>query len=175
MDTIVFNNKTYNRYSNKWVDENGMVAHQSLQNELNKTFYDSVCLASMNVEELVAEGDNCKENGSFILAVKYYESALEVCDQKTYQYILPKISSCYRKCHSPQKAIELFTQTKQKYGTSMINAVLLTTAAAAYCDIDEFENARKCANKAYAKYNGKCPPELISVLARIKKELGESN
>ena len=38
---------------------------------------------------------------------------------------------------------------KKKYGVEIVNEALLTSVAAAYCDIGEPENAIKCCNWAY--------------------------
>ena len=46
----------------------------------------------------------------------------------------------------PRKVIDLFSETKRKYGTDFITPVLLTSVAAAYCDLKEYENALRCCN-----------------------------
>ena len=169
MESLEYNGKMYFRYTNKWVDGNNMVVHLSLQHELNGLYANSLDLSGMSPQELVNEGDKYKKDESYLLAIRFYEEALDSCDKKTFKYILPRISSCYRKAHSPQKAIDLFAKTKKIFGVEMLTPVLLTTAAAAYCDLCEFENAENCARRAYALCNGNCSDELVSVLARIKK------
>ena len=170
MESLEYKGKMYSRYTNKWVDKNNMVVHLSLQHELNTIYANSLDLSGMSSQELVTEGDKYKEDESYLLAIRFYEQALEICDNKTFKYILPRISSCYRKSNNPQKAIDLFAETKRLFGVEMLTPVLLTTAAAAYCDLNEIDNAKKCANRAYALCNGNCSQELISVFARIKKE-----
>lgn len=175
MESIEHNGKTYNRYTNKWVDKNNMVVHQSLQMELNSLYAASLDLSGMNPWKLIEEGDKYKEDESYIIAIRFYEEAIESCDAKTLKYILPRISSCYRNAKSPQKAINLFAETKSKYGIEMITPVLLTTAAAAYCDMLEYENAQLCVNRAKKQLRGEFSIELNLVESRIKKGLEEKN
>lgn len=169
MEIIEYSGQTYYRYTNKWVDKNNMVVHQSLQFELNSLFAASLDLSGMNPWKLIEEGDKYKEDESYILAIRFYEEAIETCDAKTLKYILPRISSCYRKAKSPQKAINLFAETKSKYGVEMLTPVLLTTAAAAYCDMLEYEKAKICAEKAKKALRGEFSIELNLVETRIKK------
>ena len=61
---------------------------------------------------------------------------------------------------------------KAAYGEEIINEALLTSVAAAYCDIDEPENALKCCRWAYKvlKINEKDKSlELSKVFTRAKK------
>ena len=124
-----------------------------------------------NYDVLVAEGDKFKESTSYLSAIKFYEKALEDCDEATYKYVLPRITSCYRKCHMPRKVIELFSDTKRVFGTEFITPVLLTSVAAAYCDLKEYDNALKCCRWAYKNFE-EFDPLLSNVWARIKKESG---
>jgi tetratricopeptide (TPR) repeat protein len=124
-----------------------------------------------STSELVAEGDKLKESSSYASAISFYEKALEDCDEVTHKYILPRITSCYRKNNMPRKVIDLFTETKSKYGTSFITPVLLTSVAAAYCDLKEYENAMRCCKWAYKTY-GEFNHELSAVYGRIKTESG---
>lgn len=49
------------------------------------------------------------------------------------------------------------------------SAALFTSIAAAYCDIDNYETARKFANLARSISGMESSPELISVYKRIKQ------
>lgn len=170
MEEILYNGKIYKRYSKKWIDSHGIIVCETLQKELNNTYIKNINLSEMTVVDIIAEGDKFKESGSLTLAIKYYEEALPRSDEKTISHILPRLSSCYRKCHMPHKAIEIFSYAKNKYSSDLITPVLLTTAAAAYCDMHEYENALKCCKRAYAQNNGKNDENLKNVFRRIKKE-----
>ena len=169
MDTIEYNGQTYTRRHSKWLDSGNLAVCESLQKTLNHIYIESTDLSSYSVEDLVAEGDKFNNSSSYQSAIKFYEKALEDCDADTYNYILPRITSCYRKCNMPRKVIDLFAETKRIYGTGFLSTPLLTSVAAAYCDLKEYENALKCCKWAYKKY-GKFNPHLHNVWERIKKE-----
>ena len=62
-------------------------------------------------------------------------------------------------------------ENKQLF-SSCLSPALLTSLSAAYCDVGNYEMARKCANKAYAIQGGSLnySNELSLVYKRIKKE-----
>ena len=70
----------------------------------------------------------------------------------------------------PQKVVDLFAAIKRKYGEDFITPVMLTSVAAAYCDLHEYEKAMRCCKWAYKKYGGRIDPNLKVVFERIKKE-----
>ena len=87
--------------------------------------------------------------------------------------ILPVITSCYRLVGDPKGAIEIASKYLNSFKYESV--ALLTSLAAAYCDIKDYDNALKCAKKAYAKQGGGTgsKTELSLVFMRIKKEMGE--
>ena len=151
---VVYKGKTYTRNNSKWVDKDCMVVHETLQ------------------RELIDEGDKFKASYTYEPAIAFYEKAIELCDEETLKYILPRITSCYRQEKRPKKAIELFSYAKRKFGEDFITPVLLTSVAAAYCDLQEYENAFRCCRWAYKRFEGNSDPNLSNVFARIKKESG---
>lgn len=172
MAEIVYNGRKYTRNNSKWVDRDCMVVHEALQKELNQQYLKTLDLSSYTLKELVSEGDKLKDSYTYDRAIVFYEKAVEICDKETLKHILPRITSCYRHEKKPRKAIELFSYAKGKYGEDFITPVLLTSVAAAYCDLKEYENALRCCKWAYKRYNGNMDPNLSNVYARIKKESG---
>ena len=172
LERIEYNGEVYRRTNAKWVDSRNITVHESLQRTLNRLYLETVDYSSYSVEELVKEGDRLKESSSYQSAIAFYEKATLECDEKTLNYILPRITSCYRKCNMPRKVIELFSLTRSKYGTGFITPVLLTSVAAAYCDLKEYENALRCCKWAYRNFGGEFSSSLSNVWARIKKESG---
>ena len=168
----MYKGKKFTRSSSKWVDSDNMVVHESLQRELNKLFIDGVDFSLFSISQLVDEGDKFKNSYTYDLAIAFYEKAADKCDKEMLQYILPRITSCYRHHKTPRKAIELFTLAKSRYGEDFITPVLLTSVAAAYCDLKEYDNALRCCRWAYKRYGGELDPNLSNVFARIKKESG---
>ena len=68
--------------------------------------------------------------------------------------------------------MDLLSEAKAKYGEEIINQVLLTSVAAAYCDLGEPENALKCCRWGYKilkDCNGEQSLELSNVFLRAKK------
>ncbi len=172
MDEVVYKGKKYTRSKSKWVDEDWIIVHETLQIELNQEFLKRLDLSAYGVKELIDEGDKFKQSYTYDYAVKFYEKATEICDMDTLAYILPRITSCYRRLKTPRKAIELFSLAKEKYGEEFLRPVLLTSVAAAYCDLGEYENALRCCRWAYKRFDGVFNESLANVFARIKKESG---
>ena len=168
-EMITYNGQTYRRVKGKWVDKNGMVVSH-LQKTLDNLFAKQQAMDNMTAEELIAEGDKYKEGKTSHLAIKYYEAALKSGTINTHRFVLPKLTSCYREQGRPKKAIELYEQAKALYGEKSMSHPLCTSVAAAYCDIGDYEDAKKCADKAFAMNGGKASGELTSVYGRIKKE-----
>jgi len=170
MAELIYKGRKYTRNGSKWVDADCMVVHQTLQMELNEIYKRSLDFSVYSVTELIAEGDKFKESGSYLEAVNFYEKALDNADRESTAYILPRITSCYRKCHLSNKAISLFSRVKERFGEDIITPVLLTSAAAAYCDMHEYEKALICARRAYKGFDGKADDSLMRVFKRIDKE-----
>ena len=170
MEQVEYKGEIYTRCNSKWVNSKHIVVHEALQNYLNHLYSQSDNLKTHSVQELIAEGDQFKESGSFQLAISYYEQAITNCDRITLSYILPRITSCYRECNMPQKTIDLLAHAKRKYGENIVSSTLLVSVAAAYCDLGEYQNAEKCCAWAYKKFGNKVSPHLRKVWARIKKE-----
>ena len=171
MDKLEYRGVTYLRSNARWTDERRVAVHEELQRTLNRLYLEALDTSGYSIEELIAEGDRFKESSSYEEAIRCYEQVVEECDFETLQYVLPRITSCYRKCCRPRKVIDMFTEIKARFGTDFITPVLLTSVAAAYCDLKEYENALKCCRWAYKTF-GEFSPNLSNVWARIKKESG---
>lgn len=173
MEKLEYNGKIYKRQGQKWSDMDGCIVHEILQRELNAKYIETIDLNSLTIQEVIEQGDKFKNSSSLGYALRFYEYAANQADENELAYILPRMTSCYRKQGHPQKAIDILSFAKNKYGAKMISPVLLTSAAAAYCDLEEYGNAKKCCDRAYASMGGKSSGELAAVYARIKKESGE--
>ena len=88
--------------------------------------------------------------------------------------ILPILTSMYRLTGQPKRAIDV-AEEYIGYGLAYESVPLLTSVAAAYCDLGDYENARKFADRAYARQGGGTgeKTELSLVYQRIKKLTGE--
>lgn len=171
MEVVVFEGKTYTRRSEKWVDCRGYVVCESLQKDLNWEYAKNIDPNDLPLKDCVEEGDRFKNSSSIGLALKFYENAISRADAATMAYILPRITSCYRKNGQPQKAIDVLAYANTVFGKQMVTATLLTSVAAAYCDLGDYARAKKCCDRAFAASNGKASDELSLVYGRIKKEM----
>ncbi len=169
MDKIEYQGETYTRNKTKWLDSRHLTVHDSLQKTLNELYTASLDPCAMDMNELLEHADKFKASSSFGLAIRFYEYAAEEADFKTLSYILPKLTSCYRHQGFPEKAIEILTFAREKFGAGMISPVLLTSAAAAYCDMGQYDKAKMCCDRAYAMLDGKASGELRAVYGRIDK------
>lgn len=165
----MYNGKIYTRRNDKWADSNNFIVYEGLQRDLNKEYARQLDPSSMSLDECVANGDKFKQSGSNGLALKFYEEAVKKADYKTMAYILPRITSCYRKSGQPQRAIDILTYASNTFGKHMVTPALLTSAAAAYCDLEDYARAKKCCDRAYAAGNGNHSGELSLVYKRINK------
>jgi hypothetical protein len=174
-----YEGKKYRRYDAKWVDESGMVVPVVLQNALNKLAFAEESLDEMDYATAKSEGDKFKKSESYLLAVRYYEVALSKATTRgQIASLLPRMTSCYRRIHRPQRVIELMSAAKEKYGEEIVTEILLTSVAAAYCDLDQPENAIRCCRWAYSVLRSKTEEfsgELANVFQRAKKMLGEED
>ena len=173
MDILEYNGKMYKRQGQKWSDMDGCIVYDILQVELNAKYIETIDLPSLTLQEIIEHGDKFKNSSSYGYALRFYEHAAKEANENDLAYILPRMTSCYRLQGQPKKAIDILSFAKSKYGAKMITPVLLTSAAAAYCDLEDYENAKKCCNRAYAALGGKSSGELASVYARIKKNRKE--
>lgn len=171
MDTLVYKGKTYTRQREKWAEPSGMIACESIQADLNKEYAKQLDPARLSPDDCIAHGDKFKRSGSMGLALKFYEQAEKQADRETMAFLLPRLTSCYRETDQPQKAIDILSYASKNFGQDMLNPVLLTSVAAAYCDMGDYSRAKKCCDRAYAMSNGNASGELSLVYRRVKKAL----
>lgn len=169
-DKIVYEGKTYLRYSDKWSDSSHVIVPETLQRKLNRMFSETIDFSSMRYEQILAEADRYRDSSSYTLAIKYYEYAITKGGEHNARIIFPRITSCYRRSGQSKKAVELYEVLCRRYGASMISPVLLTSVAAAFCDLGKYEDARQCCDRAFAMTNGNPDPELRLVYQRLKSE-----
>ena len=157
----------------KWADRNGLVVPIGIQNTLNVAYAASLRSDEMDFETLLKTADEFKNSGSYGCAIRFYEYAVKKADASGLKGILPRLTSCYRAQGQPQKAIDILSYAKEKYGQKMITSALLVSAGAAYCDLKDYKRAKKCCNRAYAMLGKQATGEWKAVYGRIRKESGE--
>lgn len=173
MEKIIFENETY--YINKGVvyDSSFLEVPMNVSKKVTDLYFQGIDYKSMEMDELIRHIKNLK-------TANKYEKCLEVIDygqvkfaisQDYYITVFPIITSCYRALKEPQKAIDFWMENKKIF-SSCLSVPLLTSLAAAYCDVGNYDLAKYCADRAYAKQGGSknYQTELSLVYGRIKKE-----
>lgn len=123
-------------------------------------------------ERLVNEGDEAYRKDDYNKAVICYEDAFKVAtdvNKFKMRSLLPMMARCYRKIGNPTSVIDLATDAKKKFGREIISSVFLTTIAAAYLDLGNHPDARKCVDAAILLENGKILGPLRAVIDRLEK------
>ena len=150
----------------KWYDENLIVAPKATQNELNSKYGDSIHPPIISDDDREKRAKSNMDLGSFSAALK----DLLYLRKKRIRlaHILPMISRCYRQLYEPEKAIALYEE--YRYNEKMITFPLLTSVAAAYMDVKQYDQAKKCCDKAFAITDGTSSCELQNTYDRLEKE-----
>ena len=95
------------------------------------------------------------------VALQLADKAFSECP--TSQNIASTLSSILRDLKRPKEAIQV-AETFDKIGSKP----LLTTMAAAYCDLEEYEKSYRLVNRVIAMSNGRGGKEIMAVRARLK-------
>lgn len=169
MEILIYEGETYRRSNGHWINSQYIMVHEGLQRDLDKAFVKSLDVTKLSTKECINEGDKFKQNGSAFIALKFYEQALLTANCTTMAYLLPRMTSCYRQMGQAQKVIDILSLASKNFGKEMVTPPLLTSAAAAYCDLKDYVRAKKCCDRAYAS-GGRGNEELSNVYNRIKKE-----
>ena len=172
---IEYKGKIYTRRNAKWVDSDSLTVPQSLQLILDSLTYEKSDVEFMSYNEAKDAGDRYKQAENYRLALELYERALKEADRPSrVSFLLPRMTACYRKLKKPRKVIDLLGDARHKYGDEIISEVLLTSAAAAFCDLGEPENAIRCCKWGYRvlkRENHDKSDELSAVFTRANKML----
>lgn len=157
-------------YYNKgqWLSSNFTLAPLSVVSKLNKLVIEKMDFESKSVKELHEIIDKARLSENYQLAAQALESAIRKVTVNEIRFLLPKLTSNYRKLGRSQTAIDLGKSYIDKYKSAVWSSALFTSIAAAYCDIDDFENARINAKKARSMSGPVMGKELELVYERIE-------
>lgn len=137
MEILTYEGETYRRSNGHWINSQYIMVHEGLQRELDKAFAKSLDVTKLSTKECINEGDKFKQNGSAFLALKFYEQAALSVNSSAMTYLLPRMTSCYRQIGQAQQAIVILSMAAKKFGKEMVTPPLLTSVAAAYCDLKD--------------------------------------
>lgn len=152
--SVEYKGKTYTRRNKMWVNKYGEVINETAQRKLDEIVFESINVEDLSYDEALEFGDEFKGSGSFDMALELYKRALNSATYEAAKYILPRVTSSLRGMKKSDVALELYVELNELYGESIVDNVLLTSVAAAYCDRSMFDDARRCVEKALEMSNG---------------------
>ncbi len=158
----------FNEHTYKWIYDS-IAAEHGLAVTLNGLAESVILSHDPGFEDLWEFGYIFRQMGDHWRSIKFYEWAIAGDPyRKEIRWMLPGLSSAYRKVNMPEKAVML----KERFPMHLSgHAVLFTSQAAAYSDMGDLKNAKRCAARAYAIYKERgavIPEELHAVYRRIK-------
>lgn len=173
MEKIVYGGDEYYYHRGKVYDCSYVELNSGEAEEVLRDFYGKVDFSDQTEEQHFVFISDLK-------AARFYTKCLDVIFDRIKNHelspgymkrVFPIITSCYRNLNQPQKAIDFWMENKEIYRYSL-SVPLLTSLAAAYCDVKDYKNATYCADKAYALQRGGTGEknELSLVYKRIQKE-----
>lgn len=169
MEKIEYQGKVYYFQNGKIYDSTFCEVATGISNQILTSRIKQIDYTAFTENELynfIVELQNGEQYGQ-CLQVMYY--GIAKFDSKEFAFkTYPKIASCLRKQKKPEEVIEFYNINKQKIAT-LNSSAFFTSLAAAYCDLEFYENALKCAKRAYAISKGVVGIELQMVFDRIKQ------
>lgn len=138
-----------------------------------KAYYESALEFSVDmsnikdVREWIEEGDKEKNKANNIGAIRLYSKALECADEVQRRYLIPRIMACYRRQNNPLKAKDFLIEMIYVHGVDIMDHVTYTVMAAVHGDLNEWNQALECANRACALNEGEINEYLDAVYNRI--------
>lgn len=171
MEKYEFEGRTYIYARGKWLNADYTKVSLDVIQKLNVLITNDEKLDNMSYAELLAIGKRAKEGGNYQLAKKAIRNALgkaESNDER--RHTLPIMTSLLRESGFCQDAIELADEYIRNYGQTVASAALYTSLGGAYADLEKYDKARECANKARAKSGENGSIELQSLYCRLNRD-----
>lgn len=171
MESIVYNDETYYICNGVIYDSSYIAIPRDDAKPILEKYYGEMDFDNMYYDDYVKVLNGLKSSGNYQKCVELIYKGFELFDETSYfRCALPILTSCYRLMNEPQKAIDFWEKVRNVYYAYRSTA-LYTSLGAAYCDINDIEMARKCANIANAiRYQGNSDQEELKYLyARIKR------
>lgn len=167
--THEFDGRRYFHRKKQWVDASGIIAIESLQKKLDESFAEGIETKGLKGHELREMGDGYKARELYPVALKFYLAELKGARPESEKAILPRVTSCYRAMGKPSEAIKLIRERRELYGIEWMSPIILTSYAAAYCDLNEWGQAEAVLNYAYEQNHGVMTDEMRLVYGRIDR------
>lgn len=165
------NDEQYTLVKGKWLDSCFIEVPISIAIQLTDQILNSN-IDDLSNEELEKYVMGFKEQGLIPQALQVadalYARYLKAQDLFRIRWLMPIETSLLRLSHTPQKAIDYYTAQIAKFGSEVNSPQVMTSVAAAYCDVRDYAKAKQLCDAAFAW--GGYSYELASVYGRIKAE-----
>ena len=166
----------YRFTSGSWKEKStNSTPSQKVLLKIDRLYHDQVEYGNCSKRECLSLMKELKAQGRFSKGLEVGLFLWGVCDRtddaKMAQHILPIITSLYRCMDRPRDAISFYRSIALvRFGGTVESIASLNSLAAAYCDTDDYVNARKLCDRAYAKQGGSVgyTNELSRVYNRIR-------
>ncbi len=169
---IEVNGQRYRLKDGVLYDSTGISVPKSRSERVLYEYYSRINCDQLDETQLIDYAKGLKDAGFFQLCVQTIEKELKKEHEDSYiKIILPIYTSSLRGLKQPNLAVE-FWKENCGYYHKCESVSLLTSLAAAYLDLKDYGNAKKFADKAYARNGGGVGyvNELSLVYKRLKKE-----
>lgn len=168
LETYYLDGEKYYYKDGKWLTSSYIEVPLAIVNELNNLLINTEEFTDKSMHELLEIIDSSRCADNIYLAAKVIKAALEIASIPGIRKLLPRLTSNYRRLGMPQKAIDIAKFYTDEYGKKVYSSALFTSVAAAFCDIGNYDKAKKFADLAKGYSAGDSSIELISVYKRIK-------
>lgn len=152
------------------VDEHYCLLNDAEGLKVACAYYSSVPYHELSEDDLLDYVRQSAKAGAFKNALAAYEYGIKKYSLYSFgKSAMPTIAAGYRRVGQPEKAIEFAKRYIRD--SDLCSVPLLTSMAAAFCDVGDLDNAKKYCNLAYALQGGGpgYKNELSLVYCRIEK------
>ena len=168
MQKYEYKGETYYYKNGRWLTSSYTSAPLAVVSALNKLVVESENFDEKSLDELKETAKKARDGGNYQLAQKVLLTAMEKAGIEDIPVFLPMLTSNYRQLGMAEKAISLANEYEELYGRRIQSSALWTSIGAAYADLENYGQAKKYADRAYALSGGKGSPELSGLYGRIK-------
>ena len=158
----------YNR--GKWLYANYISAPLELAGRLNRLLLIKDYLLDKTVEQLLRMLDDLDVSLNMCDAIVVAERALEIADPEDIKIILPIVIGLYTKTGNPRKAVNTAKRYTDMFKKDVWSYTLFVNVAEAYCDMKDFETAKKFADIAREMAKGNEYKKLGAIYLRIMRD-----
>jgi hypothetical protein len=173
MDTVFVDNEVYYYDPDKatFFDENFMIPDPPVIQKLAETYFSSIDTTTLSDEQFISLIKQAKKAEAYKITIKLCETAFRtrIDELSMLRVILPIYNSACRNAGFVKEGLETTLHYYRLFKVD--SSALFTTIGSSYCDLEDYDNALKFANKAYAMQGGGVGynNELSLLYKRIRK------